>query len=210
MRCLNRWLLISLVACSVGVDTILTLHHTTRFAATRPFLKWFSTYFSACFRHFWTEIIGRSLIGSLSLAIQEFHGLSDTDLGSVVGDEHRILLLQNLEDFGYGHPSSFFLILGRTEAGFQHAFYVIWFKEGIVALLDAGHLFVAEPVGHLLLGQFIDNLGVQLLIIDRRTVIDVFACRNSDADEAAASRRVAERMLIVGGSQERSIAQLCR
>ena len=77
-------------------------------------------------------------------------------------------------------------------------------------LLDAGHLFVAEPVGHLLLGQFIDNLGVQLLIIDRRTVVDVFVCRNSDADEAAASRRVAERMLIVGGSQERSIAQLCR
>lgn len=111
--------------CSVGVDTTLTLHHTTRFAATRPFLKWFSTYFSACFRHFWTEIIGRSLIGSLSLAIQEFHGLSDTDLGSVVGDEHRILLLQNLEDVGYGHPSSFFLILGRTEAGFQHAFYIV-------------------------------------------------------------------------------------
>lgn len=185
---LNNWLLISLVACSVGVDTTLTLHHTTRFAATRPFLKWFSTYFSACFRHFWTEIISRSLVGSLSLAIQEFHGLSDTDLGSVVGNEHRILLLQNLEDFGYGHPSSFFLILGRTEAGFQHAFYVIWFKEGIVALLDACHLFVAEPVGHLLLGQFIDNLGVQLLIIDRRTVVDVFACRNSDADEAAASR----------------------
>ena len=61
-------------------------------------------------------------------------------------------------------------------------------RELVVALLDAGHLFVAEPVGHLLLGQFIDNLGVQLLIIDRRTVVDVFACRNSDADEAAASR----------------------
>ena len=60
-------------------------------------------------------------MGSLSLAIQEFHGLSDTDLGSVVRNEHWILLLQNLEDFGYGHPSSFFLILGCTEAGFQPA-----------------------------------------------------------------------------------------
>ena len=77
----------------------------------------------------------------------------------------------------------------------------------MVELLDAGHLFVVKPVGRFILAQFVEHLGVELIIVDVSRVVDVLTFRNRHADVATRARGVCQRMRIVCSGYERRIAR---
>ena len=158
------------------------------------------------------EQISLPLLGMLHLATHQFERLADANLGTQITHQHRIVLMQHLENLRAVHPLSliFFLLFRNPEAVAYHRFQIVCLEERQVLLLDASHLVIGEPIRGMLMAKLIHNLCIELVIIDDRTIVYIFTRRNVKADVSAATGRVAERMLIVGGSQERSIAQLCR
>ena len=151
--------------------------------------------------------ISSALVGSLGDAAHVLHALSDANLGLMVGGKGRVLLAETLEDVVHDEPLGILLLFRYLEASLEHRVHVVGLEVGEIALLDASHLVVAEPIWSLLLPQLIENLGIELSVVDGRTIVDEFAGWYSDADVSAASRGVAERMLIVGGRQERGVSR---
>jgi len=107
-------------------------------------------------------------------------------------------------------PLALFLFLWDAEGALHHVVHLVGLEEWQVVLLYAVHLIIAKPIWGIIIPEFIHYLCIELVIIDGRAIGYIFTGWYLNADEAAATRGIAERMLIVGGSQERSIAQLCR
>lgn len=112
-----------------------------------------------------------------------------------------------MEDVVHDEPLRLSLAFRYLEARLEHLVHVFGLEVGTVAFLYACHLVVAEPVGSLLFFQFVEHLGVELLVVDGRAVVHELACRYSDADVTSASRGVAERLFVVGGGKEGSVAR---
>ena len=72
------------MVCGVSTDTSLTPHDTTLLPL-------------GCILR--DEQIGLTTIGSLGITPQESHGLTYTNLGTMVGYEHRIQSMQAIKDF---------------------------------------------------------------------------------------------------------------
>ena len=71
-------------------------------------------------------------------------------------------------------------------------------KNSSKRFLDASHLIIGEPIRGLLITKLIHHLCIELVIIDDRTVVYKLPIGNSKTEVTATSRRVAERIPIVG------------
>ena len=70
--------------------------------------------------------------------------------------------------------------------------------SGSKRFLDARHLIICEPIRGLLITKLIHHLCIELVIIDDRTIVYKLPIGNSKTEVTATSRRVAERIPIVG------------
>ena len=87
------------------------------------------------------------MLGMLALASHELERLADFHLGTHAIYEHRILLVEYLENRGTNHPLAFFFLRWHLEAIGEHRLQVVCLEERLVLLLDASHLVIGEPVG---------------------------------------------------------------
>ena len=71
-------------------------------------------------------------------------------------------------------------------------------KNSSKRFLDARHLIIGELIRGLLITKLIHHLCIELVIIDDRTVVYKLLIGNSKTEVTATSRRVAERIPIVG------------
>ena len=78
------------------------------------------------------------------------------------------------------HPFSFFVFIGDTETTFNHILKVILLEERKVCLLDAGHFIIGEPIRSLLLLDFIEQLSVKLLVVDKAGIVNQLFCLIAD------------------------------
>ena len=93
-----------------------------------------------------------------------------------------------------------------AEAVANHVLQVLLLEERQVGFLDSSHLVVGEPIGRLHLLYLKEHLGKQLRIVYRSLIIDELSLGNLKAEVSSTSRRVAKRMLVVGGCQEGSVS----
>ena len=100
------------------------------------------------------------------LAPQEFERLAYANLGTQIAYQHRKSFVQNLENIRTDEPFARFIILGNTEAAFQHRLKIIYLEERKIALLDAIHLGIGKPIRRLLMAKLIHNLCIELVIND--------------------------------------------
>ena len=119
------------------------------------------------------ELISLPLLGMLHLATHQLERLTDANLGAQITHQHRIMLMQHLENLRAVHPLSliFFLPFRNPEAVAYHRFQVVRLEERQGLLLDASHLVIGEPIRGLLMAKLIHNLCIELVIIDDRTIV---------------------------------------
>ena len=115
--------------------------------------------------------------------------------------------MEHVIHLGAAHPLCLLILLWHTEASLDHRLQVICLEEGQIALLQASHLVIGEPIRYLLIPQPLPSLRIELVVIDDRGVVCITTGRDVNTDVAATSRRVAERMLVVGGCQEGGITR---
>ena len=126
----------------------------------------------------------------------------------VMGIWHRrIPGSDNCQHLGTVHRSTCLVLLRFAEADLYHLADVLLLHELQIELLDASHFVVVEPVGRLQLSQFIDNLGIELVVVNLARVVDKLPVGNGHADVAAGARLVLQRMRIVGRCHERGITR---
>ena len=80
--------------------------------------------------------------------------------------KRRIILLNDVDHLATVHRLYRFTLNWLTEAGHEHLAKILFLHEVLIQLLNTGHLIIVEPVGGLLLLQFIHHLRIQLPIID--------------------------------------------
>ena len=96
--------------------------------------------------------------------------------------------------------------IGMAETDTDDFCQVAFSHEAGIELLQTGHFFVVEPIGSLLLLQFVEHLCVELPIVNIAHIINIHPLGNLDTDVAAAGD-IGKRMGIVGGSHERGEAR---
>ena len=99
-----------------------------------------------------------------------------------------------------------FAFLRLAEAELDHLGHILLLHVPLVQLLDAGHLVVVEPVGSLQLAQFVQHLGIQLVVVDVARIVDEPSLRDGQTDVATRTRGVRQRMGVVGRRHKRGEA----
>ena len=143
----------------------------------------------------------------LALASHETERLADFHLRANARYQHGILHMEHIEDFRTAHPLRLLFFLWHSETSLEHRLQVIRLKERKIVLLQTNHIVIGEPITRLLIPQLIHNLCIELVVIDDRNVVYITTGWDVDTDVSATSRRVAERMLVVGGCQEGGITR---
>ena len=82
--------------------------------------------------------------------------------------------------------------------------YNITLEEWKICLLNAPHFLVIEPIRHLLLLEFIYQLGIELGVVDRGFIVNELPVWDLYAQIATASCDITEWMLVIGSGQEGS------
>ena len=71
------------------------------------------------------------------------------------------------------------------EATDEHAFHVVAPEEWLVCLLDAKDFIVAEPIRLAFFVKFMEELGIELVVVDGGRIVDELSVVDSDADVAS-------------------------
>lgn len=74
--------------------------------------------------------------------------------------------MEHVIHLGAAHPLRLLILLWHTEASLDHRLQVICLEEGQIALLQASHLVIGEPIRYLLIPQLIHYLRIELVVID--------------------------------------------
>ena len=118
----------------------------------------------------------------------------------------RILVADNFQHLRGVQRFHVFTILGLAEAGFHHLCDVLLLHVVQVHLLNTGNLLVVEPIGGIQRADFVQHLGIQLLVVNVTRIVNQLPIGNSQADVATASCSIRQRVRIVGSRDKGSIA----
>lgn len=135
-----------------------------------------------------------------------FKGLPNFHLRCIRYPERGVESGDALADLLAGEPLAFLLLFGQTEALGEDGLHVVRAEEGEVGTLDALHLVGREPVGRAFGAELVEKLGVELVVVDGREVVDELPLTDVDAEVASAAGGVAERVHVVGGGEEGGVA----
>ena len=113
------------------------------------------------------------------------------------------LLLQDFVNLASRHSRALLTVDGRTEKSEEEIFVQWTLLELLVRLHLPLLLFGHKPIT-LPFVQRRDGLRVKLVVFDRLRIVD--PAFHFDADEAAASGRVAQQVRVVAGRDERGVA----
>ena len=83
-----------------------------------------------------------------------------------------ILLRDNLKHLRAVQVLCRFTFLRLAEAEPDHLGHILLLHITLVQLLDTCHLVVVEPVGSLQFAQFVQHLGIQLVVVDVARIVD--------------------------------------
>ena len=118
----------------------------------------------------------------------------------------RILVADNLQHLRGVQRFHVFTILGLAEAGFYHLCDVLLLHVVQVHLLNTGNLLVVEPIGGIQRADFVQHLGIQLLVVNVASIVNQLTFWNSQADVATRTCCISQRVRIVGSRDKGSIA----
>lgn len=137
-----------------------------------------------------------SVFGALQVAAYLLEG------GGIllVGPE---MVLQQPGDFFQRHPLPFFAGKRLADDRQEHLAQTAYLLELLVVLHQPLLFFLGQPVA-LARIDLVTQLCKDLVVIEGRLEIDVAV--NADADEAARAGGVGQRVLLVGGGDERGVA----
>ncbi len=112
------------------------------------------------------ELIGLSVSGMLALASHKLESLTYFNLRTQISYQHRILQMKHLEYLGAYHPFALFFLFRHSKTVVDHGLQIIYLEERQIALLNACHLIIGEPIRGLLITKLIHHLCIELVIID--------------------------------------------
>ena len=106
------------------------------------------------------------MFGVLAFASHKLEGLTYFYLGAHISHQHRILQMKHIEYLGAYHPFTLFFLFRHSKTVVDHGLQIIYLEERQVALLNACHLIIGEPIRGLLITKLIHHLCIELVIID--------------------------------------------
>ena len=113
-----------------------------------------------------------------------------------------ICVADNFQHLRSVHRLHLLTLLGLAETDFHHLCNVLLLHIGEVQQLNTGHLLVVEPIGSIQLTDFVQQLGVQLLIVNVASIVNQLSLGNAEADVATTARCIGQWMRIVGSRYE--------
>ena len=99
----------------------------------------------------------------LAVVTQLLERCAQVTFHAVVDDQRGVLTLDDFQHLTAVDGLYRLTLLGLAEAGFHHLSNILLLHVVLVELLDASHLVVVKPVGCLLLSQFVEDLGIELV-----------------------------------------------
>lgn len=113
------------------------------------------------------------------------------------------LCLQVAEYLHRRHPFAFFRFLGGTEVAEKELFQRGGLFKLLIGLFQDGFVGIVQPVAFAL-ADGVHGLGVELAVVDGDVGFD--GAGYFDADKTAASAGVGQQILLIAGTDKRSIA----
>ncbi len=117
-----------------------------------------------------------------------------------------VCITDNLQHFRSAHRLHLLTLLGLAKADFYHLCNVLLLHVGEVQLLNTSNLLVVEPIGRIQLTDFVQHLGIQLLVVNVASIVNQLTFGNSQADVATRACCIRQRVRIVGSRDKGSIA----
>lgn len=147
------------------------------------------------------KVVGGAAVGVVVLEAHAAEGLADAGLAVLVRLELGKFAVEGGGNVGDKDALRRLVRGGLLVDVHEHLVDVETVAEGRVSLLDLAALVVGEPIAGAV-ANLVEGLGVELLVVDGRIVVDVGAIGNADADEASAAGTVGQRVLAVGVGHE--------
>ena len=139
--------------------------------------------------------------------LQFLHRQAQVHLCAMGGLYRRELILNNGNHLGAVHHLRLLALVGFAETGFDDGGKVRLSHEVLVQLLDTGYLHIVEPIGSLRHPQFIEYLGIELVVVNLAIVVNQLSLRYLQADVSTTACCIRQRMGIVGCCDKRGKAQ---